>query len=63
MMNTNTITTTKNDFPYIDNSPMTREELEELFEEVLCTVEKYPKRVRKVVKNKKINVEDFSSQR
>ena len=61
MMNTNTITTTKNDFPYIDYE-MNEEELAEVFEEVLYTVEK-PKRVRKVVKNKKINVEDFSSER
>lgn len=62
MMNTNTVNTTTNNTSYIDYE-MSAEELAELFEEVLGTVEKHPKRVRKVVTNKKLNVEDFSSQR
>lgn len=62
MMNTNTVNTTTNNTSYIDYE-MSKEDWDELFEEVLGTVEKHPKRVKKVVRNKKINVEDFSSQR
>lgn len=62
MMNTNTVNTTTNTTFYI-NYEMSKEDWDELFDEVLGTIDKHPKRVKKVVRNKKINVEDFSSQR
>ena len=62
MMNTDTVNTTINNTSYIDYE-MSKEDWDELFEEVLSTVEKHPKRVRKVVKNQRINIEDFCSQR
>jgi len=62
MMNTNTMTATTNNTSYI-NYEMNEEEWAEVLEEALGTVEKHPRRVRKEVRNNKVNVEDFSSKR